>query len=174
MHDTQSAFTSLYQTMERERREGRRPALGKILFPWHQNALTWKNKANDILVKHIRQQRFNAAFPRERQSRAELTHCSGRAELGEAHGSGESREARITPSEVDRVHQWPIYSTISERLSLALHRRLTHTDVTAVCVCATLIRELVHEREERRGEEEERRGGILAQCLIHTVLTWSR
>lgn len=96
MHNTQSAFTSLYQTMERERREGRRSALGMILFLWNPNALTWKNKANDILVKHIRQQRFNAAFPRERQSRAELTHCSGRAELGEeaSHERHASRQVK--------------------------------------------------------------------------------
>lgn len=51
------------------------------------------------------------------QSRAELMHCLACATLSEAQGSVESREACITPSEVDKVHQWPIYSTVQYQAS---------------------------------------------------------
>lgn len=57
------------------------------------------------------------ALPRGCQSRAELTHCLACAAPSEAQGSGESREACITPSEVDKVHQWPIYSTVQYQAS---------------------------------------------------------
>lgn len=58
--------------------------------------------------------------PRGCRSQAELMHCLACAMLSEAQGSGESREACITPSEVDKVHQWPIYSTVQYQASSAL------------------------------------------------------
>lgn len=71
------------------------------------------------------------SLPRGRQSRAELMHCLACAMLSEAQGSGESREACITPSEVDKVHQWPIYSSVQYQASSPLansqrqHERLS-------------------------------------------------
>lgn len=102
--------------MSRRERDGAGPS-GKISnanMPWPEN-----NKANDILTQNVYSTvvAVQCGLPRGRQLRAELMHCLACATLSEAQGSGESREACITPSEVDKVHQWPIYSTVQYRAS---------------------------------------------------------
>lgn len=97
--------------MSRRERDGAGPS-GKISnanMPWPEN-----NKANDILTQNV----YSSSSPMRSPKRtAELMHCLACATLSEAQGSGESREACITPSEVDKVHQWPIYSTVQYRAS---------------------------------------------------------
>lgn len=50
----------------------------------------------------------------------------------EAQGSGESREAHITTTEVDRAHQWLLYCAISSLLTAG---KSAVTAQITVCVC---------------------------------------
>lgn len=83
-------------------------------MPWPEN-----NKANDILTpkKKCIQQSSDAVSP-EDASREQNWCIVWRVQRrSEVQGSVESREACITPSEVDKAHQWPIYSTVQYQAS---------------------------------------------------------
>lgn len=79
-------------------------------------------------------------LPRGRRSRAELMHCLACATLSEAQGSVESREACITPSEVDKVHQWPIYSTVQYQASSPPAKTQWQHERVFVCVSVMPIK----------------------------------
>lgn len=82
-------------------------------MPWPEN-----NKANDILTqKKCIRQSSDAVSP-EDASRGQNWCIVWRVQRwSEVQGSVESREACITPSEVDKAHQWPIYSTVQYQAS---------------------------------------------------------
>lgn len=81
-------------------------------MPWPEN-----NKANDISIQNVHSGREPMCPPR-RMLVAGLAHCLARVGLSEEQGGSESREARITPSEVDKVHRWPIYAAMRCRAFL--------------------------------------------------------
>lgn len=82
-------------------------------MPWPEN-----NKANDILTRKCIQQQSSDAVSPEDASREQNWCIVWRVRRrSEVQGSVESREACITPSEVDKAHQWPIYSTVQYQAS---------------------------------------------------------